>query len=127
VKSNRLLPGLFLLGFLATSFSEAQFVRFSRCHAAYPCLMPFGIQYNPDPLIAGQYGQPNTTAISGHIELKFPMKVEIDKPIDQKAIDEAVRKTLEFQPAEKKPAATPPAEVAPAPEDVKPKAPPGEH
>ena len=120
MKLNRLLPVLFLLGFLAASVSEAQFVRFSRCHAAYPCMIPFGLQYNPDPLIAGQYGQPNTTAISGHVDLKFPLKVEIDKPIDQRVIDEAVRKTLEIHGAEKKPEpSVPPA--APAPEPPKPK------
>jgi hypothetical protein len=88
----------FLLGgILAAGSVRAQFVSLSRCHAAYPCAIPFGLQYHPDPLVAGQYGQPGQTAVSGRIELKFPLKVEIDKPIDQKALDAELRKSLEVQ------------------------------
>lgn len=115
MKSLRLVPGLVLLGFLAAGSAQAQFVRMARCHAAYPCLVPFSIQYSPDPLIAGPYAQPGYTAISGRFELKAPLKVEIDRPIDQKAIDEAVRKTIEIRPPGKKPAAPPPAVESPNP------------
>ena len=96
MKWNRALPALVFLGFLLAPSAKAQFVHLSRCHAAYPCLIPFGLQYSPDPLIAGPYAQPSTTAVSARVELKQPLKVEIDKPIDQKAIDEAVRKTIEI-------------------------------
>ena len=129
MKVNRLLPGLAFVGFLAASSADAQFVHLSRCHAAYPCLIPFGLQYNPDALIAGPYAQVPTTAFSGRIELKTPIKIEIDKPIDQKAIDEAVRRTLEVRGSEKTPTAAPPAPAAtpPAAETSKPGNPPSEN
>jgi len=84
------------------------------------------VQYRPDPLIAGQYGQPGNTAVSGRVELKIPLKVEIDRPIDQRAIDEAVRKTIEVHGARgQAPASAPPAPTAvpPATESSKPKTP----
>jgi hypothetical protein len=69
-------------------------------------------QYNPDPLIAGTYAQPSTTGVSARVELKSPLKVEIDKPIDQKAIDEAVRKTIEIHG--KNPSSVPAPEPTPS-------------
>ena len=112
MKWNRALPALVFLGFLAAPSAKAQFVHLSRCHAAYPCLIPFGLQYSPDPLIAGPYAQPSTTAVSARVELKVPLKVEIDNPIDQKAIDEAVRKTIEIHG--KNPSTVPAPEPTPA-------------
>lgn len=66
--------------FLASPAS-AQFVLFSRCQTAYPCNQPFGLQYRPDPLIAGPWtnGSP-ASAISAHIELMVPPSIELDKP-----------------------------------------------
>ena len=111
MKWKRALPALVVLGFLAAPSTKAQFVHLSRCHAAYPCLIPFGLQYSPDPLIAGPYAQPSKTGVSARVELKLPLKVEIDKPIDQKAIDEAVRKTIEIHG--KKPSTVPSPEPSP--------------
>jgi len=108
MKWNRTLLLVVVLGLLATPSAKAQFVHLSRCHAAYPCLIPFGLQYNPDPLIAGPYAQPSTTGVSARVELKFPLRIEIDKPVDQKAIDEAVRKSIEFHENGKPPGAPPP-------------------
>jgi hypothetical protein len=121
MKVNRTLPLLVFLGMLAAPAVKGQFVHLSRCHAAYPCLIPFGLQYSPDPLIAGPYAQPFTTAVSGRIELKTPLKVEIDKPIDQKAIDEAVRKTIEIHDSAKNPPGVPPTSLAAPPKPTPPK------
>jgi len=121
MKRNWALPALVLLGFLAAPSAKAQFVHLSRCHAAYPCLIPFGLQYNPDPLIAGPYAQPSTTGVSARVELKFPLKIEIDKPIDQKAIDEAVRKSIEFHDSGKTPPGAPPSSLSTPPKPSPPR------
>jgi hypothetical protein len=52
----------------AASPARAQFVQLSRCQAAWPCAAPFGIRYNPDPLIAGQYGNVPVSAFSVRID-----------------------------------------------------------
>ena len=75
--------------------------------------IPFGLQYSPDPLIAGPYADVPNTAVSGRIELATPLRFEVDRPIDQKAVDEAIRKTLEIGRTGK-PTATTPARFAPA-------------
>ena len=117
MRIRRLLPGaLFLVGLSSAGPAGAQFVSLSRCHSAYPCSIPFGLQYRPDPLIAGQYGQPGHTPLSGHMELRLPLKVEIDRPLDQKALDQAMRKSVEVQ----RPGPTAPADAAPAIEKTPP-------
>jgi hypothetical protein len=105
MRPREILFGLLLLGLLAARPAKAQFVDLARCHAAYPCAIPFGLQYHPDPLVAGPYGQPGNTGLSAHVELKLPLKVELDRPVDQKALDEALRKSLEIHGKEKE---TPP-------------------
>ena len=50
----------------------AQFVTLSRCGASATGCSPFGLRYNPDPLIAGQFGRVPTTGMSGHLEPGFP-------------------------------------------------------
>jgi len=107
---------LFLAGVFFAESVGAQFVSLSRCHSAYPCSIPFGLQYRPDPLIAGPYGQPGHTPLSGHIELRLPLKIEIDRPLDQKALDEAMRKGVEVQ----RPGPAAPADAAPAIEKTPP-------
>jgi hypothetical protein len=57
----------------AASHARAQFVQLTRCQAAYPCNVPFGLQYNPDPLIAAHYANVPTTAFSGRIDLQWPL------------------------------------------------------
>jgi hypothetical protein len=59
--------------FAAASGAQAQFVQLTRCQAAYPCNVPFGLQYKPDPLIAAQYANVPTTAFSGRIDLQWPL------------------------------------------------------
>jgi len=117
MKGHGILIGVFTVaGVFAASSASSQFVSLSRCHAAYPCAIPFGLQYRPDPLIAGQYGQSGQTAISGRIELKFPLKVEMDKPLDQKALDAELRKSLEVHERGQSPASEKTSEPVPAPE-----------
>lgn len=117
MKTLRILPAVLVLGALLAADSVfAQFVRFSRCRAAYPCMIPFDVQYRPDPLLAAQYGQIGNTALSARVELQFPLKLEIDRPLDQKAVDAAVRKSVEVHaPSQKTPATAPPAIEAPKP------------
>lgn len=106
MKTGRRLPVLLsVAGLLVAGFASAQMVPLSRCRAAYPCALPFGLQYAPDPLVAGPYAQVPNTAVSAHIDLKTPFRIELNRPLDQKAFDEAVRKSLEFhKPAETTPA-----------------------
>jgi hypothetical protein len=117
VKTLRTLPAVLVLGaLLAAGSATAQFVSFSRCRAAYPCLIPFAVQYHPDPLLAAQYGQVGNTALSARVELQFPLKLEIDRPLDQKAVDAAMRKSVEVHaPSQKTLATEPPAIEAPKP------------
>ena len=69
----------------AASPAPAQFVQLSRCQAAWPCSAPFGIQYKPDPLIAGQYGNVPTTAFSTRIDptrlFQLP-SIDLSKELD---------------------------------------------
>jgi hypothetical protein len=92
----RLAVLLFAAGFLAAGTASAQFVPLARCHAAFPCSIPFGLQYGPDPLIAGPYAHLTNTAVSARMEIATPPRFELDRPLDQKALDEALRKTLEI-------------------------------
>ena len=106
MKRARLVPVLLsIAGLVAAGSASAQMVPLSRCRSAYPCSFPFGLQYAPDPLIAGPYAQVPNTAVSGRIELKAPIRFELNRPVDQNAIDEAVRKSIEIHnPAEAPPA-----------------------
>lgn len=103
---------ILLVGLSLARTASAQFVGLSRCHSAYPCSIPFGLQYHPDPLIAAQYGQPSHTPLSARIELKFPVRLEVDRPLDPKALDEAMRKSVEVR----RPGPAAPADAAPASE-----------
>jgi hypothetical protein len=91
---------LFVIGFLAAAAVSAQFVSLSRCQAAYPCAIPFGVQYRPDPLLAGQYGRVPDSAISVRLPLKAPLVPVLDtrEELDLSAVDAAVRKSLELHP-----------------------------
>lgn len=87
-------------GFLAAAPASPQFVPLSRCRAAYPCGFPFGLQYRPEPLIAGQYGNVGNTAISVRVAVQSTFAPEIDKrySIDEEAVDAAVRMFLRKHP-----------------------------
>jgi hypothetical protein len=98
---------LFAAGLAAAAPASAQFVAFSRCHGAYPCNQPFGLQYNPDPLIAGPYASGPTSAVAGHIELKKIPEVKLDTRPQEPPVDDAVtasvRAFLKRHPALKRP------------------------
>jgi len=101
MKTRQIFRGaLFTIGLLAAGAMSAQFVTLSRCQAAYPCAFPIGLQYRPDPLIAGQYGRVPDTAISLRLPLKAPLIPEFDRrpQPDLGAVDAAVRKSLEMHP-----------------------------
>ena len=125
MRAPRTLTGVFFLaGVLAAGHARAQFVSLSRCHSAYPCLIPFGVQYRPDPQLAGLYGQPGHTPVSGRIELRGPLKVEMDRPLDQKAIDAELRKSVDVRrPGTDAPAAAAPSLEKAPPEQMKPPGP----
>ena len=63
---------------LATGTASAQWIRLQRCGGAIPCMIPFAVRYNPDPLIAGQYGWMSPTGVSGRISLDGKPTVEFD-------------------------------------------------
>lgn len=101
----------------AAAPAGAQFVQLVRCQAAYPCSSPWGIRYNPDPLIAAHYGNVPTTAFSGRIDLARPYQLpalDISKTLDSQdfARDAArifvlTHPTLKPKAAEPEPAAAP--------------------
>jgi hypothetical protein len=100
MKAGPIIRGsLFVTGFLTAGAMSAQFVSLSRCQAAYPCAFPFGLQYRPDPLLAGQFGRVvGNTAVSVRIPLQAPLTPELDKrpQLDLGAVDAAVRKSVEM-------------------------------
>lgn len=69
MKSVRLPILLAVAAFVAAPGARAQFVQLSRCQAAYPCSLPIGLLYNPEPLIAGAYG--NVPGSAGAFSLKI--------------------------------------------------------
>ena len=104
------LRGLFFAaGFLGAVALQAQFVPLSRCRAAYPCAFPFGLQYRPDALIAGQYGHMGNTGLAASVALKRPLQIEVVRhgPSDSRAIDDAVRQFLATHPPSKRAAIRP--------------------
>jgi hypothetical protein len=129
VRARLPLLGLISAAALAlASPASAQFVLFSRCQTAYPCNQPFGLQYRPDPLIAGPWsnGSP-ASAVSAHIELKAPPSIELDKP-KTPAMDDPVNNSVryflrKYPPVLTKPLKTTeppavdPADAAPKPPD----------
>jgi hypothetical protein len=101
MKARRIVGGsLFLVGLLTAGAMSGQFVSLSRCQAAYPCAFPFGLQYRPDPLIAGQFGRFGNTAVSTRVSLQAPLTPELDRrpQLDLGAVEAAVRKSLEMHP-----------------------------
>jgi hypothetical protein len=109
---TQILRGAFIgIGVFIAAAMSAQFVSLSRCRAAYPCAFPFGLQYRPDPLVAGQYGRMPDTAISFRLPLHAPLIPQLDKrpQLDLGAADAAVRKSLEMHPPPSAPNTRPPA------------------
>jgi hypothetical protein len=100
MKTQILRSALIAIGVLIPAAMSAQFVSLSRCQGAYPCAFPFGLQYRPDPLIAGQYGRMPDTAVSVRLPLQAPLFPQLDKrpQPDLGAVDAAVRKSLEMHP-----------------------------
>jgi hypothetical protein len=98
--------------------ARAQYVSLTRCHGAFPCSQPFGLQYRPDPLIAGPWSQgAPASAVSAHVELKENPKIELDKPKEPPADDPvatSVRYFLRRHPGPKKDKGKTPAAPAPA-------------
>ncbi len=94
-------------GLLAARTAQAQFVPLSRCHSAYPCAIPFEVQYRPDPQIAAQYGGVSNTALVAKVALRTPVvpQIEVRTSPDAKAIDDAVRRFLATHPPPKTAAA----------------------
>lgn len=106
---------------LAADAALAQFVPMARCAAAFPCSIPYGVQYNPDPLVMGPYAAPANSAISFRTTLDARPTITIDiRPRDNTPIDAAVRTFLQQYPATKKP------ESANAEKTTDPKPPPPE-
>lgn len=101
MKTHRFLRGiLFAAGLLAAAALPAQFVSLSRCQAAYPCAIPFAVQYRPDPLLASHYGRVPDSALSLRLPLRAPLLPELDRrpQPDLAAVEAAVRKSLEMNP-----------------------------
>ncbi len=107
--------------FVLATPARAQFVPLTRCHGAWPCSQPFGLQYKPDPLLAGPWAQgAPTSAVSAHVELKAQPKVELDKPKTPAAddpVEASVRYFVKKHPGPKKTKATPPPEVSALPKE----------
>ncbi len=94
---------------VSAATASAQFMQMARCHQAYPCALPFGLQYRPDPLIAGPYTNAPGSAVSGHIELKAKPKFELDKrplPLSDDFAESAARAFVKRHPRRPEPVPT---------------------
>jgi hypothetical protein len=82
MRLRKLVLAMGLVGVVASSTARAQWVRLQRCNGAIPCMIPFAVRYNPDPLIAAQYGYVSPNSMSGKItfEPEGPA-VHLDKPL----------------------------------------------
>jgi len=100
--SNARIDRILLLAAAAVFVSgtaAGQFVPLSRCRGAFPCSIPFSVVHRPDPLIAGQYGGPATSALSVRVPLASPFAPEVEtRATDTKAIDHAIRTLLRRYP-----------------------------
>lgn len=118
----RRVVALGLVGVLGSvSAARSQWIRLQRCNGALPCAIPFGVRYDPDPLIAGQYGfvSPNGMSARFAFELGGPV-LQLDKPrvsleFPDFASEAARRFLLAHPPPADKKAAPPPIEPAPKP------------
>lgn len=103
---------------LAADAAVAQFVPMTSCRAAFPCSIPYGVQYNPDPLVMGPYAAPANSAISFRTTLDARPTITIDiRPRDNTPIDAAVRTFLQQYPTTNKPVTAAPRD----PEKAEPK------
>ena len=90
---------LLTAGFLVSAGAQAQFVPLSRCHGAFPCSIPFSVEYRPDPMIAGQYG--NTVShvpIVVSVPLKVPFRPEVQRSVATPlgaALEDAIHRSLQ--------------------------------
>lgn len=96
----------------AAPAARAQFVQLTRCQAAYPCSVPFGLRYKPDPLLAAAYGNVPNTVFSGRIDpgrlLQTPV-VDLSKAVEnQDFARDAARVFVLRHPAPKATPAAPP-------------------
>ncbi len=114
--TRKIVLAIGLVGMLGSaSAARAQWVRLQRCNGALPCSIPFAVRYNPDPLIAAQYGYVSPNAFSGRLsfELEGPV-LQIDKPLVKLRLpdfaSEAARRFLLANPP-------PPAKKTPPPSD----------
>jgi hypothetical protein len=77
---------------LVSGTAAGQFVPLSRCRDAFPCSIPFSVNHRPDPLIAGQYAGPATSALSVRVPLASPLAPAVEtRTTDTRAIDDAIR------------------------------------
>lgn len=114
MRLSKLFLGIGLVGVVGSSSAGAQWVRLQRCNGALPCAIPFGVRYDPDPLVAGQYGFVSPNAFSARLDLDLgrPL-VHLDTPgpalEPRDFAAEAARRFLLAHPppADKKPAPTP--------------------
>ena len=101
---KRILPGgLFVLaGLLVAPIVQAQMVPLSRCHAAFPCSIPFSSQFRPDPLVAGPYDGVGSGGMLVTIPMALPLQPRIEKsrPSDiGQALDADIHRALSHAPA----------------------------
>lgn len=112
--ARKLILPAALAGVIASaSDARAQWIRLQRCNGALPCAIPFGVRYNPDPLIAGQYGFVSPNGMSGRLSFEPQGPVlHLDRPrVGLKLPDfasEAARRLLLAPPAPAEKRITPP-------------------
>ena len=94
----------------AAAAARAQFVPLARCQTAYPCAIPFAVQYRPDPFLAGQYGKPGSTAISVRVPVFPALPPQIDDPLAASRAKAAVDAAVRSLPQTRRPQPAKPAE-----------------
>ena len=115
------LVGVLGFGFGSPAAASGQWVRLQRCSGALPCAIPFGVRYNPDPLIAAQYGYVSPNAMSGKITFEpGGPALHLDKPLAKLKLpdfaSEASRRIQLTRPASSEKKELPSVEPAPKPE-----------
>lgn len=127
MRLRKLILAIGLVGVLGSpAAASGQWVRLQRCNGALPCAIPFGVRYDPDPLVAGQYGFVSPNAFSARLDFELGRPVvHLDKPGPAlESLDFAAEAARRFllahpPPADKKPDAVEPApKPAPDPKRV---------
>ncbi len=89
--------------------AAGQLVELTRCHAAIPCSIPFGLR--PSSTVANSpfaNGGPGNTAIGFHAAVEYPLKPRLIRPpVSEDPVESAARLYVKKNPLKLTPVSTP--------------------